>query len=84
MKVEVTQEHIDRGQRKAHCYCPVALALKDVGVKEPVVFGGYFRALGDTEDTKLPPKVDDFVLAYDLGLKVTPFTFDLDLSDPSN
>jgi len=30
MKITVTQEHINKGKRQSRCFCPIALAIKDV------------------------------------------------------
>lgn len=37
MKISVTQEHIDKGQRMDCCLCPIALALQEAGYPDVYV-----------------------------------------------
>ena len=83
LKVNVTQEHIDKGERYSTSACPIARALKDVlpadscavNVRAAVAVwfqnSGYYRAW-------LPHSAQDFVVEFDSGQDVEPFSFELD------
>ena len=88
MRIQVTQEHIDRGREaipnRAPCYvCPVAQALIDAGYQEVSV--GQFEAYwwmpdeGRTAIAYLPEVASDWISAFDDGLHVEPFSIDLDV-----
>lgn len=84
MKIEVTQEDIDKGARKNHngfyCLgCPVARAMKRaLGVEYYVGYAHTHTYSGPLID--LPDTVRVFVRKYDHNpASVQPFTFDLDL-----
>lgn len=75
MKIKVTQEHIDLGERKLCSECPVALAvIEATGIAcevEPdeIRFKGrYFQ---------LPPAACRFISEFDCGAPVQPFEFEL-------
>ena len=73
--IKVTQQHIDKGQKKTTT-CPVALALKDEGYDKAHV-GSTSICLYD------PDKIDYFcewnlhqwIIAFDLDESVKPFEF---------
>jgi hypothetical protein len=78
--VNVTQDHIDRGVAKNCEFCPVALALKksfpgalDVGVNQATL------SFSDPERrfwwTEAPDEVSDFIIMFDCGQPVEPFSF---------
>jgi hypothetical protein len=86
--VQVTQDHIDRGQRCQALCCPVALAVSDA-------FGALSSASTAFITTQLsrdgevqavvfnsPKSVRDFILRYDGGGNVEPFCFPLDVCSP--
>lgn len=85
MRVKVTQDHIDRGVRREPCLCPIALALKDLGVDKPNVHFTFVRweewgADGIFERLclpNLPAGARKFVKLFDEGESVKPFEFDL-------
>lgn len=86
MKITVTQEHIDKGKRKDHKCCPIALALKEAGLRNPSVvpgwatyqdfdWGGKRRT---TQHRRLPTVAINFVVKFDKGWGIClPFEFQL-------
>lgn len=89
LHVEVTAEDIANGKRETACYCPIALALKRLGVKDPDVFGEREECVSvpcdDDEEPwdhyQLPDEAIDFVVKFDLGAEVAPFAFDLEVHE---
>ena len=80
MIIEVKQKHIDNGQKFRSVRCPVALAAKEtVGPEVQLIFGpDYFVVAGHPRARyDLPLEVQDFIRAFDDGLPVQPFTFEL-------
>jgi len=84
MIISVTSDHIRRGRPGSSCYGPVSLAIsaavstRYVKVeKEEIVF----ILAGDNKSIHCftPPKVQNFMLAFDCGQFVAPFKFDLPL-----
>ena len=83
MKIEVKQEHIDKGYRRSKCWCPVALALRDAGLEQPSVNPLriiYSRGL-HTVGCEVPESAKQFILAFDVGECVKPFSFALEEID---
>lgn len=80
MKIVVTQNDIERGTRYRACACPVALAIKRRTSRECEVAGRYMIFRSDI-NTKydLPTPVRKFVVDFDTGKPVKPFSFELDL-----
>ena len=79
MRVEVTQEDIDKGTRCSEEFCPIALAIKRKrgvrgvrvsGLRTSVVKGRFDLALYE-----LPERVLGFLDAYDEGGEVVPCSF---------
>jgi hypothetical protein len=79
MKIEVTQQHIDKGLRASCSLDPVALALAGVGFKQPWVSPDHIAWRRDNKDYSVPtpPAVLDFLKLWDNGGTLFPFTFDL-------
>ena len=79
VKVNVTQNHIQRGRRSNSNYCPIALALKEtlglktVSVSDGVLFGGGYERLR----VQLPLHARKFIRAFDDKKAVKPFSFTL-------
>jgi hypothetical protein len=81
MKIDVTQKHINRGFRKTCGQCPVALALAEAfsanwshaGPSTLSVRRNRLRTL----DWDTPVVARDFMLRFDSGAPVSPFSFDL-------
>ncbi len=83
VRVRVTQENIDKGQAMSTRNCPVARALKNLGMKYCTVNdvwiwkdnrprGNDYMLGGPT-----PKKAQDFIHKFDRGDEVEPISFDL-------
>lgn len=85
MKINVTQEHIDKGRaavllHRAPCYvCPIAQALADAGFHQVSVGReeAYWWENGSETVFYIPEVVSEWITAFDNGLYVEPFTLDL-------
>lgn len=83
MKIEVTQDLIDRGVQGDCEACPIALAILlatgarevDIGY-DGVCIGGKRRV----EPGAVPDAAWQWMNAFDDGRSVEPFSFDLDLA----
>lgn len=73
MKIQVTEKHIKRGKRKCAWRCPVALALQDV-LDGPFLVGKDCIYAG-RNPYACPKSVSRFVMRFDSGKLVKPFTF---------
>ena len=77
MKIRVTQKHLREGKRNEADRCPLALALRDMGVETPwveeedIYYGGQGKRCHHTRDSLA------FINSFDEGLPVHPMTFDL-------
>ena len=93
MHVDLDQQRIDAGARAAacrlsmECNCPVAVALADAGFPNPKVKFNTFTAgdvtsfassEGKRRQYKLPAAACAFIVDFDNGLHVEPFTFEVD------
>ena len=82
--INVTAEHIERGEPENSEHCPVALAIMDALPQAGVPCVGSsevtFRAADDRwVDVGLPDEVSVFIETFDDGTdNVGPFTFELD------
>lgn len=78
--VEVTQADIDEGER-GHCaQCPIAKAMeRTTGEVWHVTLFGAFPRDRYVPTAQIPSKVQEFILAFDRGEPVTPFTFTLEV-----
>ncbi len=81
MKIQVTQEDIDRGQRYDGESCPIALAIARVrsDIKE-IQITPYFAILGSRR-CPLPLVARSFIWAFDIGDKPRTIEFDLEISE---
>lgn len=91
MLINVTQEHIDKGEfRNSEC-CPIALAIKDKFKVKNVYISANSITIGVFPDEVFatgiqpPEEVKDWILNFDTYTKadrkpVLPFTFELDLT----
>lgn len=82
MKIQVTQEHIDRGNQCESMACPIALAMTEaLGIPVYVTpdAAGVDMTYGDDEEVEveLPELAQAFVAAFDLDRTGAPFAFDL-------
>lgn len=75
MRIAVTQEDIEQGQRVQSQKCPIALALKRAGATDVSV--GRVTAMVDGTHYHLPTVVEQFVADFDSGKEVEPFEFEL-------
>lgn len=77
MKIKVTQEHIDRGTKKACSTCPVALALREATGMECEVSTTIAFLPNNDNGIPLPIDAKDFIRRFDAGTLVQPFEFEL-------
>ena len=79
MKISVTQEDIEQGQRENCNYCPVALAIKRV-VKPWDMAVGTSTCGINAHSYTLPTVAMMFIDSFDKGLPVQPFEFELPIA----
>lgn len=83
MIVNITQEHIDRGQKGRAHRCPMALAVRDqLNLSTEQVAVTQYTLYIDCKSYILPPTASNFVRAFDAGREVSPFTFEVK-NDPN-
>jgi hypothetical protein len=90
MRIQVTQEHIDRGReqisaahrRPVYRICPVALALADAGFRDPRVYPDTFWVWTGggiiRKVRNLPREVAAWISAFDAKRNVEPFSFEIE------
>jgi hypothetical protein len=78
MKVEVKQEHIDKGVPSNGCECPIALALGEMFPDAQVLVCDGRIEVG-FEVAAPPQEAKEFINDFDDGEPVAPFSFDLDI-----
>ena len=75
-EVEVTQYHIDMGEKAQPASCPVALALKSMGFQNTAVnFHAWVRENGEHYQLILPTDAHKFIEDFDEGGDVKPLSF---------
>jgi hypothetical protein len=81
MKIEVTEEHIQRGQRGHACKCPVALAATEAFGRQVYVHFDTIQ-IPDMDDLIFiaSERIRQFTRDYDLSRPVTPFSFEVDMT----
>lgn len=80
VKVDVTADDISRGERNNTFNCPIAMALKRLGVEHPIVNRGYwFDSWAVLYPSRLPVEARRFIEAFDQGRPVEPFSFYTDM-----
>lgn len=87
LKIDVKQENIDKGDPVSPEYCPIALAMHDLGMDLGYRFWAlhvdgdevYFTYRGEKYRLDLPPAARDFVESFDAEEHVEPFSFELEL-----
>ena len=81
MKVQVTQEHIDFGQRHSHTNCPIGHAFHDMDDTHEWSIGmnriSWTTNKGSFE-AHTPPEAEQFIKDFDNKQGVKPFEFDLE------
>lgn len=82
-KIKVTQDHINKGQPHAACYCPIALAMLGMGFDDIEVVSN--RVSGEIDGSyygaDLPVEARSFVLTFDDDPRdesLQPFEFEVD------
>ena len=85
-EIIVEQRHIDAGDRKCACHCPVALAIRETTGLEPNVGPGrlvlysiaHFNVLDKAHDEYQDGwRVSEFITQFDRGAQVFPFSFQI-------
>lgn len=82
--VNVTQKHIDEGQRMRCTSCPIALALNEQHPRPGVwsVNGLVAAVRGNSwESYALPLLALDFICSFDVGAPVKPLTLELETAN---
>lgn len=84
--IEVTQEHIEKGEPNEPCCGPIAFAATPIlgGPNTEIAVYGPEMEITDGEGTKtiqLPPEARRFVCAFDSCSPVSPFAFTVELPD---
>ena len=83
MRIEVTREHICKGEIEEPTCCPIALALVDCGLRTPAVYDNV--VFHDRHKNRwmvpvmLPPEAVEFIHNFDSGTPVEPFGFNLEI-----
>jgi hypothetical protein len=83
MKITVTQQHINEGQRGSSARDPVAFAMIDAGCLRPhagVTHLSWQDAGHKRYSAEVPRVVYEFMLEFDNGKLVEPFEFTLEES----
>lgn len=80
MNINVTQEHIDKGEVGDPGACPVALAMLDAGVENPLVGPSQIfygpQSLSKPRGTIKPDhELKAFIVGFDTKEEVAPFSF---------
>ena len=82
LRIDVTQEDIDRGVRKSARQCMVHRAIDQATEgalgRFAVAPGGVFPEGGP--GLAFPEQVGELISAWDRGARINPFSFDLDMS----
>lgn len=82
MKIHITQEHINLGERGSCTSDPLALALTTAGYigvwVSPTSVHFTDKEFGYRHEVPLSPEVLDFIKAFDNGEIVLPFTFEME------
>jgi hypothetical protein len=78
VKIYVTQDDINKGERQQCHLCPIARAVADaLGVHSRLVEVTSYGIRAGGAHYKLPLDARDFMYAFDEGLTVEPFEFEL-------
>ncbi|PWU15831.1 MAG: hypothetical protein C5B50_14730 [Verrucomicrobia bacterium] len=80
MKIIVSREDIQRGQRRDPEDCPVARALRRAGIGHSGVMGAAITFTDEQQHTTLlllPGEVQEWIARFDQGGEAEPFDFDL-------
>ena len=75
-KIEVTQQDIFDGRPNNGFACPIAFAVRRAVGGRALVNDKEVTAAG--EYAKMPQAASNFVIEFDCGLMVSPFSFELE------
>lgn len=81
IKIEVTQERINKGERQCGESCPIALALASVVGGDVYVDGDVMRWTDEQDRAMIagtPSIANAFIEAFDENLPVSPISFDIE------
>jgi hypothetical protein len=77
MRIDVTQDDITYGKRRAGDRCPIAIAIMRA-LNEPIVEVSFFKVfIPDGSRYSMPAAARVFINDFDGGLFVQPFSFEL-------
>lgn len=76
-KIKVTEKHISSGIRRAGDACPIAKALNDAGYSNVIITRQICIVKG--HKIELPVDVKLFIMNFDRGRTVKPFSFTITL-----
>ncbi len=79
LKINVTQEDIDRGEPSRPSGCPIAIALRRLIPGVIVGTIGIYDASYDKLTRGTPRRAAEFIRRFDLGQSVKPFRFQVTL-----
>lgn len=74
IKVTILSKHINAGKKANICECPIALAVLELYPNACIHVYGNFLTINKIR-YKLPNQARSFVLDFDIGKDVSPFTF---------
>lgn len=82
LKISVTERHIENGEKDSCFNCPIALAAREVfpahSLPEVTLNFLWIKLEDRTERYfTLPEEAKEFVIGFDTGKEVKPFTFTL-------
>lgn len=81
IKVEVKRKHIKAGAIGEAHSCPIALALKEIGMVSPIAWGcgslEFKDKAGVFVSEYMPESAREFIYAFDSEKPVKPFSFQL-------
>jgi hypothetical protein len=77
MRIEVTQQHIDKGIRRSAYHCPVAQALSEA--TGDIWTTGRWDAGNGTVNVLLPEDVVERIIRYDDTREMQPFAFEMEV-----
>lgn len=76
MKIQVTQEDIDKGIQLDCTDCPIAVAIRRITSLPGIEVDDSHIEI-DHKEYHTPDEVIEFICVFDAGLTVQPFEFDL-------
>lgn len=75
--VEVTREDIETGTPCDPNFCPIARAVR-LATKFDSIHVGRYQVKGHSMEWPLPTSAQKFIVAFDAGHNVSPFSFTLE------